>query len=363
MASKKYPCVNCNKIVRSSHQALRCDLCDRWQHRECDTGITAEEYERIVEDPDLLPTWVCQGCRAREVEDPSSPVSEPMEFDISSDFTVPVLPEEDCLPDPAVPDELRDLGDEDQVSFKIIDGGSQRSKPLQVDSHGYTYTQKWRKPNSTSSSVTWLCSVRNKINRCRVSVRQDGLQFCFGVHAQHIHPARPGGDVAIQAVATVKKAAVEDVFRPAGALVESVLTATATTAPDSCPNPSYLRRTANRVRQSQRPPEPKDLDFELAHDFIPPDFLKKDIRCEGARHLVFYTEDQLAVLDSAKTWYVDGTFKLVRRPFTQLFSLHAFIKAETGGVKQVPLAFILMSRRTKKDYKKVILPQSIVSKS
>ena len=78
-----------------------------------------------MEDPDLLPTWVCQGCRAREVEDPSSPVSEPMEFDISSDFTVPVLPEEDCLPDPAVPDELRDLGDEDQVSFKIVDGGSQ----------------------------------------------------------------------------------------------------------------------------------------------------------------------------------------------------------------------------------------------
>jgi len=109
---------------------------------------------------------------------------------------------------------------------------------------------------------------------------------------------------------------------------------------------------ANRVRRRLRPDEPTDINFEIDDRHMPDGFLRADVCVKDRRHLVFATDQQVTLLSRAKTWYVDATFRVVDRPFTQLFSIHSYVKSGLS-CKQVPLAFVLMSGKSTKDYSKV----------
>ena len=118
------------------------------------------------------------------------------------------------------------------------------------------------------------------------------------------------------------------------------------------PKPVCIARAANRLRQKLRPADPKDLQFELEEDCIPQGFLQADVKVKDQRHLIFAKKEQLLILGEAKTWYADGTFRLVRDPFKQLFTINVFVRSGDCA-KQVPLVYVLMSGRKTKDYKKV----------
>ena len=78
-------------------------------------------------------------------------------------------------------------------------------------------------------------------------------------------------------------------------------------------------------------------------------------RCESRWKATPHICDQkyANLLTRSKTWYVDGTFKVVKAPFTQLFTIHAFVQSGEC-IKQIPVAFILMSGERKRDYRKVL---------
>ena len=156
-------------------------------------------------------------------------------------------------------------------------------------------------------------------------------------------------------------------FKPASAIVDEVFLDNIDDRPcPSLPKPANLARAANRLRQCQRPNDPTDLEFVL-QEHIPAGFLQKDICVRERRHLVFATEQQLKKLNSDKTWYIDGPFKLCRHPFTQLVTINAFVRSD-DHIKQVPLVSVLMSGKKKKDYTKVLksivhlLPNPVVQK-
>ena len=136
--------------------------------------------------------------------------------------------------------------------------------------------------------------------------------------------------------------------------MEEVLLEDLKDVPCPClPKPENIARVANRHRQRLRPQDPTDLNFDVEEEHIPDGFLRGDIQVRRRRHLMFATNQQLQHLAQAKSWYIDGTFKLCRHPFNQLMTVNAFIRTDDHA-KQVLLLFVLMSGRKKSDYKKVL---------
>lgn len=214
---------------------------------------------------------------------------------------------------------------------------------------GYSYTVK----RKTNVAVHWRCVVRNKKINCKATIKEKDTEYEWG-HNLHCHPPETCPLVTAKVFALVKKKAMDDVFRSASDIVDKVLCdiVDPNQPLSSLPAPHNLAKQGNRKRRGARPAEPLDLDFELNEDHLPQDFLQYDVSVSSCRHLIFSTQNQLSLLSRAKHWYADATFKVVRHPFTQLFSVHTFVQCD-NNLKQVPLLFVLISEKRKNDYKKV----------
>ncbi|XP_050390644.1 uncharacterized protein LOC126809860 isoform X2 [Patella vulgata] len=269
---------------------------------------------------------------------------------VCPDVDMPENIQENSLTDESIGDDLSTT--EAIVTYKVVDNGTERGKRKLVSSDGHTFTMKRQNKGSTE----WRCSIRNKTTLCPVIIKERA--GTYNANTEHSHAAKPGILTAVKIQAELKVKAPMTLFEPAQNIVDNILAEHVDNREPEASRPIYsnLLRYCNRFRQKERPADPTDLDFEINEEFlataIPEVFLQKDIHTKDGRHLLFATEKQIELLGKAKTWYIDGTFRIVNKPFYQLLSIHSFLKSGES-IKQVPLAFVLMSGKSKRDYKKV----------
>ena len=86
-----------------------------------------------------------------------------------------------------------------------------------IDSRGYSYNVKRR----TKTAVIWQCTVR-KGHYCKATVKEVDGAF----HETQVHDHQPavGAATAAKVVSAVKRKALEDIFKPASAIVQEVYT-------------------------------------------------------------------------------------------------------------------------------------------
>ncbi|XP_035690632.1 uncharacterized protein LOC118425699 [Branchiostoma floridae] len=401
MTDPEPPCVVCENPVTGRRQALECDGCGAWQHRLCDTGISQDTYRQLNREEIEL-DFFCRNCERNgppplvELFPPAAPdesfqtqgtdesfqeqdidgslqeqdidgslqeqdidgslqaqgIDGSFHFQADGSFVVPDPNRnvEDAVGDISVEDNLpEDEGGE--VTFELIDAGTKKARSMLADSNGYSYTHKETRPYA----IYWTCSRRKTGDKCPATVIERAGVYRRGNNRHH-HPPEMHAATNLRIKAKVRKMAVRNLFRSANSIVEEVVMEEVDVrAPNpDLPSIANMVRMANKRRQELRPKDPTTLEFDLEEQHLPDGFLKADIQSDGHRMLVFATDQQLKLLSRAKTWYMDATFKVVGRPFYQLFGIHAFVREDQENEKQVPLALVFMSHKDKKDYKKVL---------
>ncbi|XP_037553707.1 zinc finger protein 436 [Nematolebias whitei] len=166
-----------------------------------------------------------------------------------------------------LPEELDGLEDKvfmavnQPVAFEVIEASSNRGKDKLVDREGFCYTVK----RKSGAATYWWCCVRRRNHRCPATVIQRGQDFIPG-NKTHIHPPEPGSVFTTRLKAKVKSYAKEHVFCSASAVVEHVMADLQPTNSFIVPNPTNLVRQVNRARQTLRPKEPTDVNFQVYQD-------------------------------------------------------------------------------------------------
>ena len=240
-----------------------------------------------------------------------------------------------------------------ELEYHLIPGASKFGKDILTDSRHFSYTMKQMK-GTVLDVPNWRCTKQNspKVN-CTATVWQEGNIFILG-KSHHTCTAEPEITNNLLIKKEIKSTALKNIFTPAMEITNKVLQENITNEPvPSLPAQGNLWRAANRYRQYFWPKDAVNLDFEIAEDHLPEGFFCKDITVGDQCHLQFATDNMTQLLSCAKNWYINATFKVVRHPFTQLLHIYAFI---TSGdrTKQVPLLVVIMSGKSKQDYKRVL---------
>ena len=270
----RFPCLICSRGVRGNSLAISCDVCAKWCHIRCGTGITRDEYLQMTRSGAF--SWTCTSCVLNgdmvdamvsvmdevimpdpdhdhlrdagfesSISDTESAPDLCLIESVHGSFVVPDVHNESSLLDD-IPEEnsLHDI----ELTWTKVTSSTQRGRDHLTNSHGYSYTVSKMRPNATD----WVCSVRRPV-RCKARVKeQDGVFLIGG--AEHSHKPSTGITDACTVKARIRTTAKSQPFTTATQIVQSAMRDVID--PDvpcqALSQPSALRRGCNRQRAKGR---------------------------------------------------------------------------------------------------------------
>ena len=161
---------------------------------------------------------------------------------------------------------------------------------------------------------------------CLATVKQIGNNFKTGKQP-HIHDPQSGVAPSYHIYKEVKGKALSNTFESAAEIADAVISEHIDND-EPLPSPANLAKAANHHRQCHCPKDPVTLDFDVAEDFIPDGFLKKDVKAGSYNHLIFCNQqnDQTTFFGK-KT----GSLMLLSNPKRRGPGVRSLAKLRGGG--------------------------------
>jgi len=211
----------------------------------------------------------------------------------------------------------------------------------------------WRCVHRGASKGVGSCDATVRQSRIEGKDREDYDQTDFQVQrhstwAAHSHPPTAGKEIQMAIYRDAKDICMkkEKRFMSTCDIAYQVLESYKSTPGSYLPHFLNFCRVINAFRSSARPPNPaKDnLFFPVQTSFFPTNIFRGEVwpSDRQARHLIFATDLQLRKLTRCQQWYMDGTFKLVSRPFIQLFTMNGFLVNDKGKLKSLMIDYKLI---------------------
>ena len=227
------------------------------------------------------------------------------------------------LVEPEMTEEEARLQDSVPVTFKFLPTGSKQGKPLVVSSDGYAYAYKRKMKNG---AIVYMCTVRPRKGEqklsCNASVtrslrQQEDDDDTYTRNAvDHNHEANASHAFGRETYAYVKANAVPLFDVPTASLRQRAIDqAFPEGSVHNAPRACNVDRAIQKMRQHDRPQEPRTVDEPLNNDWLTvhcPD-MKVLVDRQGAggtRIIAFSTSFLLQKCSEASKWFLDGTFKV-----------------------------------------------------
>src|SRR5438132_4762905 len=226
---------------------------------------------------------------------------------------------------------------------------------IKINVHGYLMV----KDKNRNNKYYWYCEQRDALQcKGRATTILNGEQHYLQDTSDHNHAPEASRFDIVKTINTMKEKARETDDQPAQ-IIQNAISSTSSSQEvyTYLPSNEALRKSINRIRRTDLPPEPQSLwniiiPENMKKTLDGSNFLVKDSIIGEDRTLLFTTVTNVHNLEQSHFWIMDGTFRTVPTLFRQLYTIHGRIGSGENS-RIVPLVYALMSSKSRGCYERL----------